>query len=151
MNELFLTKLKGRNEVPPVNSTSFGIVKFVSNKRRTKLKFLLKVETIENFVQAHIHSGNRGENGPVLAFLFGADLETLPEQNGITTRRGFVTGTITNEDIVSNDVGVKNIEDLLDLMNDGLTYVNIHTEQNPSGEIRGQIDRVTKRRYWSNK
>ncbi|MCA1066286.1 CHRD domain-containing protein [Rossellomorea sp. AcN35-11] len=139
MEEYFIAKLNGRNEVPPVNSEAFGVAKFVVNKHCTKIKFILKVDNIRNFVQAHIHFGGRGENGPVLAFLFGADLATLTEQNGISTRKGIVRGVITDEDIVRNNVGVKDVEDLVRLMKKELTYVNVHTEQNPGGEIRGQI------------
>lgn len=139
MLKFFKARLKGENEVPPVETNAFGFAKFVANKKRTKIKFALEVENIENFVQAHIHFGERGENGPVVVFLFGADLETLEEQNGITTRRGVVTGTITDDDIVENDVGIETVEDLLKFMEQELTYTNAHTEQNPSGEIRGQI------------
>ncbi|MCP3738065.1 CHRD domain-containing protein [Rossellomorea sp. BNER] len=143
--EKFFAKLKGRNEVPPVDSDAFGIAKFVSNKDCTKIKFVLKVEDIDNFIQGHIHFGERGENGPVLVFLFGANLDTIADQNGISTRKGVITGTITDEDIVKNNVGVKDVEDLLNLMKKGLTYVNVHTEQNPAGEIRGQIIPVSRK------
>ncbi|WP_226035214.1 CHRD domain-containing protein [Aquibacillus saliphilus] len=137
--EKFIARLKGENEVPPVMTGAFGTAKFITNKQGTKLKFKLEVNDIENFVQAHIHFGARGENGPVLVFLFGADLITLEEQHGISTRRGIITGIITNEDIIENSVGVNSIRDLLKLMQKKLTYVNAHTEQNPDGEIRGQI------------
>ncbi|MDQ0860902.1 CHRD domain-containing protein [Bacillus sp. V2I10] len=139
MLKFFKARLKGENEVPPVETNAFGFAKFAANKQRTKIKFALEVENIENFVQAHIHFGERGKNGPVVVFLFGADLETLEEQNGITTRRGVVTGIITDDDIVENDEGIETVEDLLKFMEQELTYANAHTEQNPSGEIRGQI------------
>ncbi|MGP4038387.1 CHRD domain-containing protein [Gracilibacillus sp. D59] len=139
MRKFFIARLKGKNEVPPVTTNAFGTAKFVVNKNRTKIKFRLEVNNIENFVQAHIHFGRRGENGPVIVFLFGADLETLEEQNGISTGRGVVTGTITDDDIVENEVGIETVEELLQFMEQKLTYVNAHTEQNPSGEIRGQI------------
>ncbi|MBX9975912.1 CHRD domain-containing protein [Cytobacillus firmus] len=139
MLKFFKARLKGENEVPPVETNAFGFAKFAANKNRTKIKFALEVENIKNFVQAHIHFGKRGVNGPVIVFLFGADLETLEEQNGITTRRGVVTGIITDDDIVENDAGIETVEDLLKFMEKELTYVNAHTEQNPSGEIRGQI------------
>lgn len=139
MLKFFKARLKGKNEVPPVKTNAFGFAKFVANRNRTKIKFALEVEDIKNFVQAHIHFGKRGVNGPVIVFLFGADLETLEEQNGITTRRGAVTGIITDDDIVKNDVGIETVEDLIKFMEKELTYVNAHTEQNPAGEIRGQI------------
>ncbi|QFT90628.1 CHRD domain protein [Bacillus sp. THAF10] len=139
MLKFFIARLRGEEEVPPVRTRAFGIAKFVANKKRDKLKFYLEVNDIENFVQAHIHFGNRGVNGPVLAFLFGADLATLAEQNGISTRRGVVTGIITDEDIVPNDEGIDSVKDLIKAMEKKKTYVNVHTEQNLGGEIRGQI------------
>jgi hypothetical protein len=33
----------------------------------------------------------------------------------------------------------KQIEDLANNMTNGETYVNVHTQQHPNGEIRGQI------------
>ncbi|QGH36985.1 CHRD domain-containing protein [Gracilibacillus salitolerans] len=113
---------------------AFGTAKFFTNKQGSKLKFQLEVND-----QAHIHFGARGENGPVLVFLFGADIMTIEEQHGISTRRGIVTGIITDEDIAENSVRVKSVRDLLKLMQKKLNYVNVHTEQNPDGEIRGQI------------
>ncbi|MFC3039467.1 CHRD domain-containing protein [Virgibacillus xinjiangensis] len=145
--EKFIAHLEGANEVPPVRTDAFGTAEFVANRDCTKIKFELEVNQIRNFIQAHIHFGARNENGPVLAFLFGADLATLEEQNGITTRRGVITGVITDEDIVPNDVGVRDVKDLLMLMRKELTYVNAHTEQNPGGEIRGQIIPLHHRRY----
>ncbi|MGM0776068.1 MAG: CHRD domain-containing protein [Bacillota bacterium] len=141
--EKFIAKLRGKNEVPPVKTEAFGVAKFISNKHCTKIKFHLEVNDIENFVQAHIHFGARDVNGPVLVFLFGADLMTLEEQNGISTRRGIITGIITDKDIVENNVGVDDVNELLKLMQKEQTYVNAHTEQNPDGEIRGQIFPVT--------
>ena len=34
----------------------------------------------------------------------------------------------------------KTVNDLVQAMNNGSIYVNVHTTQNPGGEIRGQID-----------
>ena len=33
----------------------------------------------------------------------------------------------------------KRISDLIKLIEDGKAYVNVHTDQNPDGEIRGQL------------
>jgi hypothetical protein len=142
MGEFFFTRLKGANEVPPVNSTAFGVAKLISNRKKTKMNFHLEVNNIKGFIQAHIHFGEKGENGPILVFLFGADAASILEQEGITTRKGVVTGIITNDDIVDNNVGVNSLSDLIKLMKNEKAYVNVHTEQNLGGEIRGQIKRV---------
>jgi hypothetical protein len=142
MGEFFIARLKGRNEVPPVRSNAFGIAKFVTNKRKTKLKFFLEVNNIRDLVQAHIHFGGRDENGPVLTFLFGADVATLAEQEGISTRKGVVQGIIKDDDLIDNDAGVDSVKELIKAMEKGKTYVNVHTEQNTGGEIRGQIKEI---------
>jgi hypothetical protein len=48
------------------------------------------------------------------------------------------TGSITADKLEGPMAG-KQLSDLATAMNNGETYVNIHTEANPNGEIRGQI------------
>jgi hypothetical protein len=47
-------------------------------------------------------------------------------------------GKITSSDLQGPLAG-KQISDLVDLMKSGGAYVNVHTNQNQNGEIRGQI------------
>ena len=54
-------------------------------------------------------------------------------QNSLAT-----SGTINNLDLQGPLKG-KNISDLITLMESGDTYVNVHSESNSDGEIRGQI------------
>ena len=49
-----------------------------------------------------------------------------------------VEGTVTGPD-EENDCGFETLDDVLAAMRSGRTYVNVHTEANPAGEIRGQI------------
>ena len=48
-------------------------------------------------------------------------------------------GTIRATDLVGPLEGMT-LEDLLEAMDSGETYVNVHTDLNPGGEIRGQIE-----------
>jgi hypothetical protein len=48
------------------------------------------------------------------------------------------SGSITADKLEGPMAG-KQLSDLTTAMSNGETYVNIHTEQNPNGEIRGQI------------
>lgn len=90
----FIAKMRGRFQVPPVITEATGITLLKLRNNGLSLKFLLKVNDIENVTQAHIHLGRPGQNGPVVAFLFG------PSKFGITSRRGIVEGTLTREDLV---------------------------------------------------
>ncbi len=48
------------------------------------------------------------------------------------------SGTINNSDLKGFLLG-KNIADLINLMKNGDTYVNVQTESHQDGDIRGQI------------
>jgi hypothetical protein len=54
-----------------------------------------------------------------------------------------VTGQISEGQITpANFVGPlqgMQLDDLISLMQNGSAYVNVHTEQNPQGEIRGTV------------
>lgn len=131
----FLARLTGREEVPPVNTDAFGSTEFVFNEDFSKLRFRLVVNDLEKFTAAHIHLGMRGQNGPVVVFLFG------PVPRGISTYTGVVTGTITENDLVGPLQGISLLE-LARQMQLGNTYINVHTERYPNGEIRGQIKKL---------
>ncbi len=91
------------------------------------------LEDIECVTQVHIHEGERGEDGPVVAPL----LENTEEVDGsgdgdpLTTRPDFplIEGTVVDDPEL--------VEAILDDPED--YYVNVHTVHNPEGEIRGQI------------
>lgn len=88
--------------------------------------------------QAHIHLGRRGQNGPIVAFLFG------PSRFGISLRRGIIRGIITSRDLIGPLKG-KSLQYLVREIARGNAYVNVHTVQNPNGEIRGQLLRKHQR------
>ncbi|RBW67987.1 CHRD domain-containing protein [Bacillus taeanensis] len=129
MKKFFFTHLRGENEVPPVNSTAFGNAKFISNSKKTKIKFRLEVNNMKDFIQAHIHFGEKGENGPILVFLFRADAVSLPGEERMIACKGVITGILTNDDMIDNEKGVDRISDLIKLMKTGKAYVNVHTEK----------------------
>jgi hypothetical protein len=95
-----------------------------------ELDYRLTVSNIENVVAAHIHIGNEGENGPVVAPLFSDD-------SGVSEDGVLATGTITEDDLVGPLEG-KSFSELRSMVEKG-AYVNVHTKEHPKGEIRGQI------------
>lgn len=134
----FVAPLSGEQEVPSVETRATGVAKFQLSKDGTKLRYTLNVANIEDVLMAHIHLGPAGENGPVVVWLYPED--GPPPQ----LIEGRFNGTLAESQITASDVVgpiESNFADLLKAMRTGTAYVNVHTQANPSGEIRGQIDR----------
>jgi hypothetical protein len=121
-SQTFTAKLSGKDEVPPVNTQATGTAQFQLSSDGKEINYDLTTTHLNGFMMAHIHQGKSGENGPPI---------TTPLQMG--------KGKITSSDLQGSLAG-KQISDLVDLMkNGGGAYVNVHTNQNQNGEIRGQI------------
>ena len=124
----FSAQLSGQEEVPPVETQAMGMAQFELMEDGT-ISYTVNASDIQAVTAGHIHSGATGENGDVVVTLLSND----PPQDGVSE-----TGTISAEDLEGPMSGTQ-LSDLVGAMNEGQTYVNIHTEQNPAGEIRGQI------------
>jgi hypothetical protein len=96
--------------------------------------FEVEVEDITDVTFAHIHIGDANTAGPIAVFLF--DAEGTPVS--FTDRGTLATGTFDESDI-DPDSGVDTMEELIDALEAGNAYVNVHTTANPAGEIRGQL------------
>jgi hypothetical protein len=119
-SQAFTAKLSGKDEVPPVNTQATGMAQFQLSSDGKEINYDLTATNLNGFMMAHIHQGKAGENGqPVAPLSMGK-------------------GKITSSDLKGPLAG-KQISDLADLMKNGGAYVNIHTQQNQNGEIRGQI------------
>jgi glucose/arabinose dehydrogenase len=136
----FAARLSGRQEVPPVMTDAGAIARFALNRDGILDYELWATGPIENAMQAHIHLGARGQNGPIVTFLFenmaGADFE----RGDLIAR-----GTLGDADLIARPGFTPTIDELAERMRQGRAYVNLHTAAFPGGEIRGQI-LVTDRR-----
>ncbi len=133
-NHDFVANLTGQEEVPAVDTQATGEARFTPILPTNEtLNFNVNASGIQNVTQGHIHSGALGENGPIVVTLFVFDPAQNPNQDGIT-----VDGNITAVDLTGPMQG-KTVADLLTAIKSNSTYVNIHTVQNPDGEIRGQL------------
>jgi hypothetical protein len=124
----FTAPLAGASEVPPVTTSASGRADFTHNEDTDTIDFALNVTNISNGFAAHIHSGTAGVNGPILVTLF----------MGPNTGPNF-TGQLASGTIDAGDITGMTVAQLVAAMRGGQTYVNVHTDQNPNGEIRGQI------------
>jgi hypothetical protein len=123
----FVATLSGQEEVPPTNSQATGMADFTITGENAE--YSVNASNIQGVTAGHIHSGGQGENGPIVVTLF---------KNDSPTNEVSETGSITVDKLEGPMAG-KQLTDLATAMRNGEIYVNIHTEQNPNGEIRGQI------------
>jgi hypothetical protein len=119
----FSASLSGGELVPAIDTTASG--SFSATYTDSQISFSLNSDAA-GITQAHINLGAAGESGAPVVFLFG---HVDPGQDGIST-----SGTIMAGDLLSGD-----LDSLVAALNSGGAYVNVHTEANPGGEVRGQI------------
>jgi hypothetical protein len=129
----FLAQMTGTAERPdPVQTNATGTAFF--DVQGTTVRYRIEVENIQNAVFAHIHVGGVDVAGPIIVTLF----EAGGTPQSFTARGVLVEDTFTQADIQPQQ-GIATLDQLLAAMEAGNTYVNVHTTQNPPGEIRGQI------------
>lgn len=142
-NRNFRAHLSGEGEIPAVDTQAQGQAIFQLSKDGSALSFKLIAANIEDIAQAHIHCGASDVNGPVVVFLYpdGPPAQLIPGRfDGVLAQ-----GTRTNANIIPRPDsaacpgGVANFDDLIAKIRSGDAYVNVHTLENPGGEIRGQI------------
>ena len=124
--------LTGSMQVPPVTTNATGLAELELNDDGDEISYDIQVEDIEGATQAHIHQGSEGENGDVVVSLFNSSEPTDVNDGTLED------GDFTSEDFVGPLQG-QNMSALVELMDNGQAYVNVHTEANPDGEIRGTI------------
>jgi CHRD domain len=129
-NHEFAANLTGQQEVPPVDTQAIGEAILVPDPSGNQtIYYYVNATGIQGATQGHIHSGAQGENGPVIVTLF--NFSSAQDEIG---QKGYFTAN----SLVGPMQG-KTVSDLINAMKSNSTYVNFHTEQNPDGEIRGQI------------
>ncbi len=132
MTHTFKAMLSGKEVVPAVTTAAKGEAVFKLEKDGTELVYTLTVKDLENITAAHIHTGMIGKSGPPVIPLFRG-----PKKEGKFSGE-LAKGTITSKDLHGALEG-KSIEDIVKMIKAGELYVNVHTDSNPGGEIRGQI------------
>lgn len=118
------------------DSQGRGVAKFQLSSDGAVLSYQLNVANIENLLMAHIHIAPPGQNGPVAVWLYpsGPPPQLIPGRfQGV-----LATGSITDADLVGPLAGMT-LADLVVRLDADMAYVNVHTQQHPGGEIRGQI------------
>jgi hypothetical protein len=122
--------LTGGNERPPVETDAFGFALFRIAPDETGIDYWLVVANLEDIDESHIHKGPPDLNGNVVAYLFG------PAQEPVSKTGLLASGRLTAADMIWP---LTDVPGMVAQMRDENVYVNVHTTEHPSGEIRGQI------------
>jgi hypothetical protein len=155
----FVANLTGQEEVPPVESTVRGVGIFTLNQDSTQLTYHVSVQQLQQvdtedgtrLTQAHLHCAPPGQAGPIVVDLLGmvrggliaplelratvSDANIVQEADQMTAEQMGCSTTIGTP--------ITNMSELIQAIQAGNIYVNVHSEQNPQGEIRGQLTSIT--------
>jgi hypothetical protein len=128
--------LTGGEETPAaLNTGMFGTVAVGVDQGSKELTVTLRVfNTPTPTTAGHIHMGSPGTPGPTV-LNFPAGLNGRVGDFAMTFRLGDTAGVFTPRPAI----GINTIDDVIEAVLGGNTYVNVHTTQNPGGEIRGQL------------
>ncbi|HEY8847682.1 MAG TPA: CHRD domain-containing protein [Thermoanaerobaculia bacterium] len=116
--------LTAAGEVPPTTSPGFGNATVTFDSMRQNITVTVTVANLGSpITAAHIHPGAAGQaNSPIIAF---------------TPTASFVNGKLTGTFPVDAATATAMLQ------NPSNFYVNVHTQQFPSGAIRGQLSAAT--------
>lgn len=131
--------LNGFEEVPAISSTGTGEFRVRIAQDESSFDFELSYEDLEGATTtaSHIHLGQRGVNGGVSVFFCGGG-----GRPPCTPTSGTFTGTATASDVIGpagQGIAAGEFAELVRAIREGVTYVNVHTDKHPGGEIRGQV------------
>ena len=137
--ERFSASLSGAGEVPPINTA--GTADFQMTIQHGTITFELSWAGLSAPAEvAHLHFAPSKVNGGVMIFLCGGG----GQPDCPATTEGTITGTITAANVTgpaAQGINPGDLDSALEAVRDGLSYANMHNDNFPSGEIRGQVRR----------
>ena len=115
--------LSGAQEVPAVATNASGLGVFTLSQDQERLKFRVVVAGLSSAITgAHFHIAGPGANAPVALSL-----------------TSFLVGNVLEGEISSQGTNPMLTPALLAALVQGGVYINVHTANNPGGEIRAQV------------
>jgi CHRD domain len=136
----FIAILNGSEVSPPVSTNLSGMAQFALEKSEPlNLTYNVTLTGIannndNNVTSVHLHNGIRGYNGTEIK-----ELKVLPgyKENGIVAQ-----GNLSASDSFSSELAGKGdlaLNSLIQYIGNGEVYIDVHTQDSPHGEVRGQI------------
>lgn len=129
----FAVQLSGANENLPVTTDASGLAKFQFNTSDTNLTFQINIDGItSDILFSHIHLAEADFNGGVV-YTLRSDRVTGPF-SGVYAKGGVVASMLSGQLKGSVDLLI-----LKEAFRTGYAYVNVHSDQFKSGELRGNF------------
>jgi hypothetical protein len=124
--------LTGGSEAPSVvNTGAYGKATITIDPSAGEVTWVIDVFNFPTGLTAsHIHAGAAGTAGPII----------IDFQPGIIGVSGpFQLSGSTKNFIARPAAGIRSMEEAMIAISSGNAYVNVHSQTNPGGEIRGQL------------
>jgi hypothetical protein len=155
------TRLSGLEETAAtINTPASGEFTATISEDGTSIKYVETYRDLSSTVtQSHIHYGRPGLSGQVVLYLC-TNLafpppppapplpSTVPKPQACPTASpATISGTLTEADVIASpvvggqgiDAGTAGFAEMVKAIRTGSAYVNVHTINHPSGEIRGRL------------
>jgi hypothetical protein len=149
------TTLKPTEEVPVVSSVAKGFFKATIDTENGTINYELSYEGLEGTpAQAHIHVGQTNVNGAISVYLctnlaLPVTTPPIPQPQPCPAAPATITGTLTAENVIAlgapQGIDPGQFDELVKAIRKGFTYANVHSSRFPGGEVRGQIDDISKK------
>lgn len=137
--QTFVAVLDGLQENPSISTAAIGLCIVTIAEDEQSLAVQLTYNPLEGgaAVAAHIHVAREFVNGGIVIHLCGSG-----GKPPCPTPSGQVTATVTAADVVevaAQGIAAGELAEVIRAMRRGATYVNVHSERFPGGEIRAQL------------
>lgn len=118
----FTVNLTGGQEVPPVQTVGAGTGTVKLSPERNVVTYNIMVGVLSGpITAAHFHRGGMGQSGP--------PVKTLSFDNNMVAAGNWTM----------HDASEPLTRELVEALLAGNLYINVHSSNNPNGEIRGQV------------
>lgn len=143
--EVAVAAADGSQQVPAIISAGAGVLVASISEDMTRIAYQVEYRNTQGSVlQSHLHIGQPGINGGIMLFVctnLGNGPDDPPPCPG---DGGTVNGVWTIDDVVAVPNqglggGPFSLRRAIKAMRSGIAYLNIHTDQYPGGEIRGEV------------
>ena len=136
--------LTGYEEFPALSTPGVGVFEASVNQSTQEIFYRLRFSDLESDVtQAHIHFENETNSGPIVVFLCSnlgngpVGTQACPAANA--SIQGTITAVDVGDGAVAQGLAAGEFDELVDAIRAGATYVNVHSVDRPSGEVRAQL------------